>query len=208
MTLPYNPNIPYPTNLPSTDQPDMLINTNSIQSAIQVDHEAFNTGAHTGAHNQAQFKNLGTAPGTVPAGLIGASYETMYANNGATLANGELWFVRGGGATGIQLTGPGTPSATSAGYSFLPGGLVIQWDTVTIQPNESHWTATVTYPTSFQTNTLCVVCTLQPNNNLQTDTTSVISSLASSYSAASFDYVFNGTNSNRYPTFTYIAIGY
>ncbi len=47
---------------------------------------------------------------------------------------GEIFYSRGGGA-GIQLTGPGTPTTsaiTNAGYTFLAGGIMLQWGLVAI----------------------------------------------------------------------------
>jgi hypothetical protein len=99
-------------------------NLDGTFEAFSVDHQNQNE-AGPGSHAQAQFKNFpGTFP-AVPAGLYGTGYETLY--SAAIAGSGELAFVRGAGTTGIQLTGPGTPLTLSNGYTFMAGGILIQW---------------------------------------------------------------------------------
>jgi len=127
--------VPNPPNAPSTDVASMQINTNSISGIIATDHIGFNL-ANGGAHDQVQLANVTGGNGTLPIGLIGNGFETLYASatvEGGTFGTaGELWFVRGSTLTGIQLTGPGTPTVSgNFGYTFLPGGILIQWGKTT-----------------------------------------------------------------------------
>jgi hypothetical protein len=121
----YTRDVPFPDHNPSTDQPDMLINTNSTDSIIAVDHFSFEDNSG-GTHKQVQLINTLPANGVIPTGLQGNGWETLYASV-PTGGVGELFFVRGASATGIRLTGPGTPSATNNGYTFLAGGILLQW---------------------------------------------------------------------------------
>ncbi len=127
MSFTYTTGIPAAGNNPSVDQPKMQTNTNSINSLIAVDHFTFSSG-NAGAHNRVQLGEIAT---TIPAGLKGGGFETLYAKvaGSAPLGPlGEIFYHRAGALTGIQLTGPGTPTLNvNNGYTFLPGGIMIQW---------------------------------------------------------------------------------
>ncbi len=61
----YNNNIPFASNNPSTDQPNMQTNTNSISALIGVDHVGFNSsgsgaGGNGGHHLQVTFDQTTT----------------------------------------------------------------------------------------------------------------------------------------------------
>jgi hypothetical protein len=65
MTFSYNNAVPATNNNPSDDQPDMLINTESIEDILAVDHISFNT-AGGGQHLQSRYNATPTyiaAPG-------------------------------------------------------------------------------------------------------------------------------------------------
>lgn len=79
----------------------------------------------------------------------------------AKTANGisELFYNRDGANTAgtpnyIQLT-KGNPSVATPGYSFLPGGILIQWGLGTA----SGGSAAITFPTPFPATLFSVVCT-------------------------------------------------
>lgn len=61
MTFNYNNAVPAANDNPSVDQPDMLVNVQSTESIIAVDHISFNT-ANGGTHKQVTFNNV-AAPG-------------------------------------------------------------------------------------------------------------------------------------------------
>jgi len=56
MTFSFNTNIPAAPNNPSVDQPDMIVNNQSTNGIIAVDHITFNT-ANGGQHKQVTFNN-------------------------------------------------------------------------------------------------------------------------------------------------------
>lgn len=129
MTFTYTRDRPNPPNNPSSDVPDMLQNTNSIDDLISVDHFSFNV-SEGGKHKQVQLRS-GAA---IPAGLT-AGEGTLYTKtlSGAS----QLFYTRDASATEIQLTSTGivpqvivptfTPAAgASATYlTFLPGNTVL-----------------------------------------------------------------------------------
>ncbi len=198
----YKDNIPFSTNNPSNDQPNMLTNTNSIDGIIGIDHFSFNDN-RGGTHQQVQLFNTSGVNGAIPAGLQGNGWETLYAS--ATAGNGEIWFVRGATATGIQLTGPGNPIALSQGSTFLPGGLILKWGSGSIPANSTHVNSTRNFASAFPNTCFGVQLTLRALNSGITSTSNTFSILA--VSTTQFQFLYNGTNSDNYPNFYYMAIG-
>ena len=160
MALPliaYNSGIPNPANNPSVDVTPMQQNTGYISQIIATDHVPFGVNA-SGTHMQANFLNTSTTGTPVlPSTRGGVGFETLYSsaqnpatptvNPAAALGNaGELFFVRGGNTTQIQLTGPGTPAAAINGSTFLPGGILVQWGTVYVFTGTS---TDVSFPITF-----------------------------------------------------------
>jgi len=150
----YTTNIPNPPNFPSQDVANMQINTNSISTLLQVDHFGFGNN-QGGSHARVQLAEvLGSSP---PVGLLNG-YETIYSQ--IINANGEIFFTRGSSGTGIQLTGPGTPVVSASGYTFLPGGILMQWGTNTCASG-----TTITFPVPFKvaTTPFSIQCTIFQN---------------------------------------------
>ena len=177
--LSYNLNIPFQSNKPSVDQPRMFINTNSIGSWVDVDHYGF--GSPTGG--QHQMCTLLVQPG-VPA-LRTSGMGTLYAKS----VSGRSQLFMSPDATGseFQLTrvsvtnisrfgtftqyatfndGSGNTYKFQGGWSFLPGGLFIQYGIVT--PTVGVFTSnpiTVSFPTPFTGNTAIVTVSAVTTSN-------------------------------------------
>lgn len=124
---PFIGNIPAAGNNPSVDQPNMQTNTNSVELIVEVDLYGFND-ANGGTHQQVTFPLASPTP--APTGTIGILYSALD-SNGAS----QLWFKNK--STNIQLTNKSGSSPTgnasspgNSGYTFLPGGMIIQWGTV------------------------------------------------------------------------------
>ena len=131
---PYNLNIPAANNAPSDDQPNMLVNTNSISSLIDKDHFTFSE-TNSGWHRKSTYI-AGSAPGSASDQIV----EYGKTSSGST----ELFIQRDGVGTEIQLT-RGNPSVSANGYTFLPGGLLLQWGSV----NATQSGVTFSFPISF-----------------------------------------------------------
>jgi len=117
----YNTNIPAAANLLSDDQPDMQTNTNSINSLLGGDATVDMIGfgnANGGWHRQLTYVVQGSAPGS----SSGQARTYSKTSSGSS----EIFLQRDNVATEIQLT-RGTPSAATSGYTFLPGGILLQW---------------------------------------------------------------------------------
>jgi hypothetical protein len=133
MSFTYNLNIPAANNNPSADQPNMKTNTNSINSILNVDHFPFAAG-NAGRHKQVTLTNE-AAPG-----FTGGN-GTLYAN----LASGQSWPFWQNALGSFQLAGQNSVSAN--GYTTLPGGVILQWGTKTI--NFSGSSTSVSFPLTF-----------------------------------------------------------
>lgn len=140
--------IPATNNNPSDDQPNMLINNDSLYqwagANAASDHYGFNV--NDGAlHKRTSYVAQGSDPGS----SSGRYVEYGKNSSGST----ELFAQKDGVVTPIQLT-RGVPVATSSGYSYLPGGLLIQWFSVNFGVSTS---GTFSFPTPFTSSVLSVV---------------------------------------------------
>lgn len=89
-TYTYNSNVPASPNNPSSDQPIMLINTQSIASIIGTDHLTFGTAAAVGTidgqHLQVTFSSE-NAPGAQTDPI-----STLYTGAGTASTKAQLYF--------------------------------------------------------------------------------------------------------------------
>lgn len=140
--------IPATNNNPSDDQPPMRVNNDNIYAWVggdsAADHYGFNV--NDGAlHKRSSYVAQGSDPGSVSGRYVQYGKDS----SGST----ELFAQKDGVATPIQLT-RGVPLATSSGYSYLPGGLLIQWFSVNFGVSLS---GTFSFPTPFTSSVLSVV---------------------------------------------------
>jgi hypothetical protein len=197
--LVYTAGLPNPPNFPSQDVGSMQTNTNSINTWVVQDHFGFNTNDNTGGyHDQVSLKDQ-AAPG-IPAGLNGV----LFSNDVA----GRSWPFWQNALGSFQITGSASannPSAIANGWSFLPGGLIIQWGNINPAPiNQIPVTTNFNIPfpaacfaiTSGQTFTIG----FPPSAN-QVGTIGF-----TNISAASFDWVVS-TTGGLYDGFYWVAIG-
>lgn len=148
----YNRDIPDGPHNPSTDQPDMKVNTNSTDDIIDVDHYSFQQN-NGGLHKQVTMPILSVIPPGRP-----ASSGTLYTKTGS-----QLYYTPDASAFEVQMTraqvansgtfANNTNYATNAngtfngGWTFLPGGLLLQYGTITTPKDSS--TGTATFPIAF-----------------------------------------------------------
>lgn len=150
MSIPYNLNIPFATHNPSTDQPDMQTNTNSIASYVAIDHVPFNTSG-SGQHEQVTF-NANNVPS------LPASPPVLFTNTVAGLP--QLFFYSGSSAASSSQYVANIPGST-----FMLGGVIAKWgNTGAVSDN-----TTITYPVAFPNNTFVVYLTIvDPNATSKT----------------------------------------
>lgn len=144
----YDPNIPQPTDLLSDSQGDIQQNFLSLDNTFGVNHFQFSlTDGTEGKHKFVEMPIIGAFP-AVPPGLSG-NEATIYGQTGN--GSSQLFFTNGASGNGYQLTRASDANyanfATSpSGWTFLPGGLIFQYGSVTAG-NDS--VQTVTFPRPF-----------------------------------------------------------
>src|SRR6266404_5354830 len=206
MTLfPYTDNIPFATNSPSADQPNMLVNTNSIDNLIGVDHVGFNT-AKGGYHSDIHFNTQLADPAAVP--TIGQLYTKTVTFNAVT--NAGLFYENGAGVV-TQIVGPANtnpilpPVGTNAvanGYTVLPGGIILQWGTSNMVAGATSNTPVV-FPIPFPTNVFIVIA--EPISNGLSATVGL--TYATKQPAILTGFNFLCQNPNTVSQFDWFAIG-
>lgn len=138
----YNGNIPQPSDRPSDSQADLLNNFGAIKVFLDRNHVAIvdpTTNTSEGKHKFLQMPEQGSAPTT------DANEAGLYVKEQSSRST--LFFRQESNGTEVQMTNL-DPLLASSGYTFLPGGLILQWGAaVSTSSNPTN----VTYPTPFST---------------------------------------------------------
>lgn len=203
MGFTYNRDIPFSTHNPSTDQPLMQTNTNSIDDLINVDHFTFSSG-QAGKHNVVRHptpQSPMTSPGT---GALEWAYYTKTLASGAveTFWQRPAQLVNG---PDIQMTTNLAPTASTNGYTFIPGGLIIQWGQITATTSSYTSLLFATNNVAFPNN--CYDVFTQPYaTGTEPGSQATVAIRKSSVSKTGFQWAFI-TNSGEYTGFYWWAIG-
>lgn len=207
----YNNNVPNPPNSPKVDVPQMNTNTMSISALITQDHFGFNNNAG-GFHKQVHLNDQ-SAPGLN--GPDSSSDGVLYSNTGT---DGNSWPFWQNLLGSIQLGGQNFIGAN--GYITLPSRgsqpLIVQWGIVngTHGPNNlfnALDSNTVTFATAniaFPNNCFVVLANGNWKSAAGSAPTSNFNLLVdqTTLSNLKFDWIVN-TNSNKYSSFFWVAIG-
>lgn len=135
--MPYNNNIPQPTDLLSTSQPQLLTNFASIQTAFSVNHIPIDDGS--GDQGKHRFVNMPVQVGTPATAL---TEGTLYTRNSAATGRLECWFVRGSGGDVPFTEG----QSIANGWSRLPSGIILKWGSVVGGPGNVNITYNTQQP--------------------------------------------------------------
>ena len=143
MSISYNLNIPNGPDNPSTDQPNMKTNTNSISSFVAVDHVGFNTGAGntSGRHLQVTFDSDNVPSLPTPTNG-GDSLGILFTNTVGAGSINQLFYYAGPAA---QSSNQYTNSSTN-GSTMLLGGIILKWGKETLVGTQN---PTVTFTNAF-----------------------------------------------------------
>ncbi len=132
--MPYQINIPLPTDNLNVSQGDILNNFNSADTIMGINHYPFTSGATV----QGKHKFVDMPITTVPTILAGEGAIYTKTANGRS----NLFYTSDAAANEIQLTSSVNPSIiANGGFTFLPGNLIMIWGN--FNPNVS---TTVTFP--------------------------------------------------------------
>ena len=177
-TYDYTRDIPATDDNPSDDQPDMKVNTNSIDSLIGEDHYSFgqqtpNNDSANGFHKQVRLPNLPS----IPSGTINQS-TTIYSKSvisSGGITSGQNFITNGVSGNEYQMTitdntnfstfGNSTNYPTMVtnqfgGWTFLPGNLRFQYGTMLTTGVNT----VVKFPVAFTNDVYSLVVSLGSND--------------------------------------------
>lgn len=212
MTL-WTDNIPNANNTLAADQPNMQNNNTYLATSIAVDHNfTKNTGTtQDGYHKVIHFVNQVGDPvsvtntGQLYTKTVNGNQQVFFENSAGnvqqlTNAPSTATFSRFGTNTNYQ-TASGSNSSVTGGWSYMPGGVILQYgSTTTLNPGG---TVTVQLAMTFPTAVYGVVVTPNTSSSIgggNHDWT------VRSVTNSSFDLRING-NYNAGDTFYFWAYG-
>lgn len=191
----FNPNVPTGLVNLDVDYANVQNNFSSSNTSFGVNHVPFSVALNNGKHKFVEMPN-----GILPVGLA-AGESTLYSKSVSGAS--QLFFTRDNSGIEIQLTGPTTPVANTNGYTFLPGGILMQWGIV----NSPTSTGTVTFATAniaFPTSCFNVQCTLIAKSG-GTSTSNTVAPITGTVTNTGFGYSYTATSS--YVAFYWVALG-
>lgn len=210
-------NIPASGNDPSDDQPLMQQNNNSTSGIIGIDHFTFQT-ANGGYHQQATLMNRVSIPTTIGA-TRGVIYTKKTTNSAAGMES-SLFYTPDATSNEYQLTrtitagfasfgtnapygSPPAGATFTGGWTFLPGGLLLQYGTVAFNPKVSNFSSfLVPFPIPF---TNIPFSATSSANNTTGAGVNVNSSL--NYSATQLSLSFSSSTAMVLASIKWMAIG-
>jgi len=219
----YQPGIPTGTVNLDVDYQNIQDNFSQLDVCFNVDHVTFsNTTAQTGYHKSIHFNPVSTTatnvsnnydtptqyPQGVPATVAGIGQLFSSEVNDAISVDTGLYWKTGNGLK-VAMTRNFVPSRAANGYTFLPGGLILQWG-VFVRPGGG-------WPTTDQTLTFTTQVPANiafPNACLAVFTTFTGNSGSSgdiginSKNLTNFHWQFGGNAAAQYTGFYWQAIGY
>jgi hypothetical protein len=149
----YTANIPQPGDDPSQSQGQILQNFQSLQDAQDKNHVTLQDITNRGLHKFLQMPEQGSDPTTA------VNQGGLYCKDIAGFT--RLVFRQENNGTIIQMTGIDPVSATN-GYTFLPGGLLLQWGTSAV--NGAPAITNILFPITFPAN--CFNVSITPVRNV------------------------------------------
>lgn len=184
----FTPNIPASGQTLGQTRQAILDNFAILRSTLAVDHVDVNASGN-GKH---KFVHFTDASSSIP-----ATTATELALYNKLVGGAYRLFMRQiSSGTEIQMSGI-DPLTANPGYTFLPGGLLLQWGTTTAVANSAG--NTINFPIAFST-VFVVTCTVQTNDN-----STIRFSLAGSPSNGSFDTT--QTQTTHFTKLHWMAIG-
>lgn len=135
----YNSSIPQSNDDPSQSQGQILSNFQALNTSNSVNHVAFND-ADQGKHKFLQMPEQSSDPAT--AADEGGLYCKEYDVDGLGTMVSTLFFRNE--SSGAVTTFGGPSSLAIPGYAYIPGGLLVQWNRVSVASGNN-----VSFPIAF-----------------------------------------------------------
>jgi hypothetical protein len=223
----YNPLIPSGTVNLDEDYKNIRDNFNQANVVIGVDHVPFDdTTAQKGYHKDIhlnpfsttvtnpatnyvtadQFPSQGGIPPGAPPTVTGIGQLFSSSVNDAASTDTGLYWLSGGGLK-VAMTRNFQPLAAANGYTFLPGGLILQWGVQTVAVNA--WTTgTVTFATANKAFPNACFGVFKMFKGVAGASTSSGDMYITALSATSFTWNFTTSANANFNGFYWAAIGY
>lgn len=229
--MPYQPNIPNPTDLLSDSQGDIKTNFQSSNTSFGLNHFAFDAVSDSGKHKFCEMVSQGAFPPGAFTGTLVAGEGTIFTNNVArtspsgTQTRAELFFIPDDSGQFYQLTqsavsvadyttyfGKNVALSTSGGgatgtggWTFLPGGLIFQYGTVTVALTNN--LTTVNFPIPFKTGSVPFSIVLTPINSSGSNSPSNNAIYVKSGTETNVKFGITSTSSGQVVNCYFTAIG-
>ena len=147
----YDPNIPQASDDPSVSQGEILQNFQTIGSNFGVNHVALGAVSNPGKHKFVEMPNQSVIPGSLISGE-----GTLYTKAVSTISQ-AFWTPDNSGneyqmTRNIAADFASFGGVSNPGWTFLPGGLLLQYGFVATPGNSG----TVNLPTAFTNATYAV----------------------------------------------------
>lgn len=221
----YQPNIPTGTVDLDQDYLNIQHNFQQLDTSFGINHIPFSVDtldSPAGYHTEINFVPFSTTttnppnnnPPVVPAATAGFGQIYSAEVNDGYNTDTNL-FYKTGANRNYQLTTNFTPakgsSSANAGYTFLPGGIVMQWGVVngstTFTDGQTGTVLFVTNNINFATKLVMVQATLEYNGSAPSGRATVALDQAS-FSTTGFDWQVLTGGSGSYTRFNWLAIGF
>lgn len=180
----YNPNIPQPTDQISVSQGQILLNFQSLQSWLDVNHVDY-ASVNAGKHSFVQF------PVQSPVPTTGASEVGLYCQTSTYSGAPELVFSHQSGTGIYEFTSAGL---ATTGWARLPSGVLYKWGTATAVGAGN---TTVTFPVAANIPVFAAgyIALITPTSNITTyivsqNTTTLVVNCSA---AGNFNYLAIGS---------------
>ena len=205
--MPYQQNIPQPTDLLSQSQADILGNFQGIKTLIDVNHVTFDAiGA--GKHFKVSLPVQSPAP-TFDAGEVG-----MYSFLNPTTSKNELYINKTNQITVTQIPATASvlsitsaPASGASGWTYLPSGILLRWGAFTGQTGYAVQSVTGSGFPGF-TQMLNVQVTPFVVGNTDANIAVTFAGIISNTSFATYVAVRYNSGVAGTGGYTYLAIGY
>lgn len=121
-TMPYSPNTPQFNDVPSSSQPQLLNNFQSISTFVNVNHVDFDL-PDQGKHKWVSFPIQGSSPAT------NTTEVALFSKTSANTGNVELYMRKQNNGTLTSFTEQAAITSSS-GWTYLPSGILMKWGTL------------------------------------------------------------------------------
>ncbi len=215
----YQPGIPTGTVPLNEDYINLQNNFQQLDTSFGVDHVKFSVAANFGYHTDVHLIPVstiatnpvdgnypishGTTPPSEPDATPGFG-QVFCAQSSDGLDTDEILYYLSGGDKLVQLTRNFVPLIASNGYTFVSGGLMIQWGFVSVPVSATAIVNFATANKNFPANCFAVFTTITDNSASPSVPGTVSVSLVT---PTSFKYTANYSTSTKYNGFYWLAIG-